>query len=264
MRIEHIGDATLYLGDCLEILPTLGAVDAIITDPPYSSGGFTRGDRMADTATKYQSTGLNSYLANFAGDNRDQRSWMLWMSLWLGQTMKILKGGGMVCLFSDWRQLPACTDALQIAGLVWRGIAVWDKVNARPMPDRFRAQAEFVVWATNGPRSLDTHSDPLYHDGVFAIKSPPSAEREHSTQKPVELMKRLVSVARPGEVVVDPFMGSGSTGCGCARTGRRFIGIELTEHYFDTACRRIADAYKQPRLFEDEKPAAPAPQELPL
>lgn len=260
MRKEVIGEATLYCGDCLEILPTLGKVDAVVTDPPYSSGGFTRGDRMVDTAAKYQSTGLSSYLASFAGDNRDQRSWMLWMALWLGEAMKILKGGGMACLFSDWRQLPACTDALQIAGYVWRGIAVWDKVSGRPMPDRFRAQAEYVVWATNGPREFDTKGA-SYHPGVFSIPAPTGDEREHSTQKPVELMDRIVSIAKPGEVVLDPFMGSGTTGVACARMGRKFIGSELTEHYFDIACRRIETAYLQPRLFEDEKPQ-PTPQDL--
>jgi site-specific DNA-methyltransferase (adenine-specific) len=187
------------------------------------------------------------------------------MALWLGQAMDVLKGGGMACLFSDWRQLPACTDALQIAGLVWRGIAVWDKINARPMPDRFRAQAEYIVWATNGPRDFDTASGEAgYHDGVFSIQAPPTSEREHSTQKPVELMERLVAIAHPGETVLDPFMGSGTTGCACARTGRRFIGMELTEHYFDIACKRISDAYKQPRLFEDKRPTPAQPQELPL
>jgi len=67
----------------------------------------------------------------------------------------------------------------------------------------------------------------------------------------------------PGEIVIDPFMGSGTTGVAAVEYGRRFVGIELDEQWFDIACRRIEDAYKQPRLFEDEKPA-PVPQELPL
>jgi len=263
MRMEKIGEATLYLGKCEEVLPTMDAVDALITDPPYSSGGFTRGDRMVDTATKYQTTGLNSYLANFAGDNRDQRSWMLWMALWLGESMRILKGGGMACLFSDWRQLPACTDAIQLAGFVWRGIAVWDKVSARPMPNRFRAQAEYIVWATNGPRDFDTSKGAAYHPGVFSIPAPTGNEREHSTQKPVELMDRIVSIAKPDEVVLDPFMGSGTTGVSCARMGRKFIGCELTEHYFDIACRRIETAYLQPRLIEEPR-IQTTPQDLGL
>lgn len=242
-RVEQLGNAKLYLGDCLEILPTLEHVDAVITDPPYSSGGRTSGERTKNTSSKYQSTGLGKYFADFAGDNRDQRSWMLWMSLWLSLVAEKLPEGGMVCMFSDWRQLPACTDAIQIAGLVWRGIAVWDKMNARPMPNRFRSQAEFVAWATKGQRSFDTKKA-TYHDGVFQFPPPSTKEREHSTQKPVELMEKLVEVSNLGELVLDPFMGSGTTGIACAALGRSFIGIELTEHYFDVACRRLEKELK--------------------
>jgi len=246
MRIETIGDATLYLGNSLEIIPTLVHIDALITDPPYSSGGRTSQERSRSTSEKYQTTGLKHYFADFAGDNKDQRSWMLWMSIWLSHAMKKLSEGGMVCLFSDWRQLPACTDALQMAGLVWRGIVVWDKVNARPMPNRFRAQAEYIAWGTNGQRSFDTKSA-SYHDGVFSIKAPSSKEREHSTQKPVELMDRLVEVVRPGEIVCDPFMGSGTTGVSALRLGRKFIGCEVVPHYFDVACRRMEEVCGQKR-----------------
>jgi len=242
-RVETIGDATLYLGDSLEIIPSIKHIDAVITDPPYSSGGRTIGERSKATSEKYQTTGLKSYFADFAGDNKDQRSWMIWMSLWLSLAMEKLAEGGMVCLFSDWRQLPACTDALQFAGLVWRGIVVWDKVNARPMPNRFRSQAEYIAWGTNGQRGFDTDSA-SYHDGVFSIKAPSTAKRKHSTQKPVELMDRLVEIARAGEIVFDPFMGSGTTGVSCLRLGRKFIGCELVPHYFDVACSGLEEEYR--------------------
>jgi len=245
-RKETIGDATVYLGDSLEIIPTLGAVDAVITDPPYSSGGRTIGERSKAPSTKYQSTGCKSYFADFAGDNKDQRSWMVWTSLWLGEAMKKLSDGGMVCLFSDWRQLPACTDAIQMAGLVWRGIVVWDKVNARPMPNRFRSQAEYIAWGTNGQRDFEM-SGASYHDGVFSIKAEAPSRRHHSTQKPVELMDKLVEIAPAGETVLDPFMGSGTTGVSCLRLGRKFLGCELTAHYFDVACTRLEEEYKAQR-----------------
>jgi site-specific DNA-methyltransferase (adenine-specific) len=244
MRVETIGDATLYLGDSLEIIPTLKHVDAVITDPPYCSGGRTSGERTKSTSQKYQSTGLKNYFADFAGDNKDQRSWMIWTSLWLGKAMEKLSEGGMVCLFSDWRQLPACTDALQMAGLVWRGIVVWDKVNARPMPNRFRSQAEYIAWGTNGQREFETEGA-VYHDGVFSIKAPSSAERQHSTQKPVELMDHLVEIALPGEIILDPFMGSGTTGVSALQLRRKFIGCELVPHYFDVACHRVEEAMKK-------------------
>jgi site-specific DNA-methyltransferase (adenine-specific) len=240
------------LGDCLEILPKIEGADAVIADPPYSSGGFTRGDRMDETSKKYQSGGLESYFENFSGDNRDQRSWVYWMSLWISLALRASRPGAVFCVFTDWRQLPAATDALQSGGAVWRGIAVWDKLNARPMPDRFKAQAEYIVWGTNGPKIMDAKDEgAAYLPGVFQCASPPPRERSHSTEKPVALLRRLARIARPSETILDPFMGSGSTGVACAETGRAFIGIELSERYFEIACERIREAHSQCDLFEE-------------
>lgn len=247
MRVEKIGNCTLYLGDCLEILPTLSKVDAVVTDPPYSSGGFTRGDRTLATSKKYQGTKLQKYFNNFSGDNRDQRSWIMWMSIWISLALRISKPGAMFCLFSDWRQLPATTDALQSGGGIWRGIAIWNKTEGRcrPIPDRFKSHVEFIVWGTNGPRKIDTKDkNAIYLPGVFTFASPSSSVRKHLTQKPVELSKNLVQVARYGETVLDPFMGSGTTGVACAELGRKFVGIEIDEYYFDIACTRIEEAVK--------------------
>ncbi len=261
MRIEKIGDATLYCGDCLEVLPTLSGVEAVVTDPPYSSGGQYRGDRTQNTRDKYQTSGdVQKVFESFSGDNRDQRSWAYWVCLWLGAAMHASVPGAMACLFADWRQLPSLTDAIQSAGWVWRGVAVWDKENARPVPNRFVAQTEFIAWATNGPRSTATEGA-TYHRGLYRHPSPPTWEREHSTQKPVELMRYLVEIVPVGGIVLDPFMGSGTTGVACANLGRKFIGVELHATHFDTACRRIEEAYKQPRLFSDEELE---PAQLPL
>ncbi|MDR0443261.1 MAG: site-specific DNA-methyltransferase [Treponema sp.] len=255
-RVEIIGNCTLYLGDCLAVLPTLGKVDAVVTDPPYSSGGFTRGDRTLETSRKYQQTGLEKYFDNFSGDSRDQRSWVYWMSFWISLALRVLEPGAMFCLFTDWRQLPATTDALQCGGGVWRGIAVWDKQNGRPFPDRFKSSAEYIVWGRNGPRKIDMKDkDSVYLPGVFSFPFPSPLKREHSTQKPIELMKNLVQVARPGKTILDPFMGSGTTGVACVEQGRCFVGIELNEKYFAVACKRIEEAWraqeKQPGLFPD-------------
>jgi site-specific DNA-methyltransferase (adenine-specific) len=252
IKMKQIGPCTLYLGDCLEILPEIGKVDAVVTDPPYSSGGFTRGDRTSETSKKYQSSRINlsSYFKNFSGDNRDQRSWVYWMSLWISIALRVSREGATFCLFTDWRQLPATTDALQSGGVIWRGIAVWDKLNSRPIPDRFRAQAEYIVWGTNGPKKMDMKDkNAIYLPGVFRYTSPPLIKREHSTQKPVELMKQLIQVAGPSEVVLDPFMGSGTTGVACVEAGHKFIGIEMDEHYFDIACNRIKEATRTGELF---------------
>src|SRR5574337_1071851 len=99
----------LHQGDCLDILRALpdASVDAVITDPPYSSGGQFRGDRVQDVHTKYVQTGSESIaLAGFSGDNRDQRSFGYWCALWLSECLRITKPGGACLLFTDWRQLP--------------------------------------------------------------------------------------------------------------------------------------------------------------
>jgi len=235
---------TILHGDCLHLIPTIGKVDAVVTDPPYSSGGMVRGDRMASTRTKYQSTDVETEHPDFTGDNRDQRGFVAWASLWLSQCMDVTAPGGVCCLFSDWRQLPCMTDALQAGGWVWRGIVPWDKVQARPMPNRFRAQCEYVAWGTNGPRSFDTNGA-TYHDGIFRETTPNLSDRVHTTQKPVTLMARLVEIAKEGSTILDPFMGSGSTGIACIRTGRRFIGIEKDARYFEIARARLENELRQ-------------------
>lgn len=253
MRSETFGpsgEITLYHADALEWLPTLerASADAIITDPPYSSGGMLRGDRMLGTREKYQSTNADVEHPEFTGDNRDQRGFLAWASLWLMYALDVCKPGGMCCLFSDWRQLPVMTDALQAGGWVWRGIVPWDKGATRPMPNRPRAQCEYVAWGTNGPRDF-TMEGASYHAGLLAGAPPPARERVHVAQKPVSVMRSLVEIAPPGGLVVDPFVGSGTTALACLDSGRRFIGSEKLITQFDIACARIDDALRQQRLF---------------
>jgi len=255
-----IGDAELWLGDCLEILPTLTHADAVITDPPYSSGGMVRGDRSGKTSAKYQHGDTEKLMPEFFGDTRDQRGWVEWCAIWLSQCRRLVPAGGVVATFTDWRQLPSSTDAIQVAGWVWRGVAVWDKGAAIPQPNSFLAQCEFVVWGTNGPREVD-YKGGAYLPGCFHIQAP--KEREHITQKPVALMEAICEIVPAGAVVLDPFMGSGTTGIACAQSGRRFIGVEMSSSYFDIACRRIEDAQRQASLFERvEAPAKPVQEAL--
>ena len=139
----------LLQGDALKLLPTLeaGSFDALITDPPYASGGVHASARQrAPSGSTSREAGENLH-AEFVGDERDQRSHLRWMVLWLSECSRLLgKDGAPVCLFTDWRQLPLTTDALQAAGFTWRGVAVWDKTEGvRPQLGRFRNQAEYVV-----------------------------------------------------------------------------------------------------------------------
>ena len=239
MEIKKIGAATLYRGDCLKVMATLPAesVDIVITDPPYSSGGMTAAERSRSTQSKYITSDAKKRCANFSGDNRDQRSYLIWSTLWMSSAMSILKPGGIFATFTDWRQLPITTDAVQVTGFVWRGVGVWAKKTARPQIGRYTNQCEYVVWGTKGDRPLIGKTAP----GVVFASYPPSAKRQHITEKPVEVCEWLLSVTNEGDTVLDPFMGSGSLGVACRQLGRQYIGIELSDHYFSVACERIKE-----------------------
>jgi site-specific DNA-methyltransferase (adenine-specific) len=232
---------TLHRGDALAVLRDLpsGSVDAVITDPPYSSGGMVRGDRMASTKLKYVQTGSASHeLDDFTGDNRDQRAYAYWCALWIGEAVRVTRTGGVVALFTDWRQLPATTDALQSGGVVWRGIVPWAKTTYRPQSGRFAAQCEYLVWGSAGGMGMDYTQPSL--PGFYQAASP--REREHITQKPLDVMRDLVKIVPEGGTVLDPFMGSGTTGVAAVLEGRKFIGVEMTDHYHDVATRRLSEA----------------------
>jgi len=213
-RVEHIGDATLYLGDCRDILPTLGKVDAVVTDPPY---------------------GINFEYASHDDD----------LEKWFGLINDILPSLRAMARFvimpscavkrlpwwyenhaPDWivawhKGSPGHVSAIGFND--WEPHMCWGRPS-RPMHDHFSTQCGFDA---NG----------------------------HPCPKPIQYAQWLVSrAAEMGQKILDPFMGSGTTGVACANLGRKFIGIEIEPKYFDIACRRIEEADRQPRLFKDEAP----------
>jgi site-specific DNA-methyltransferase (adenine-specific) len=207
MRKEVIGNATLYLGDCLEILPTLPKAAALITDPPYgiadlwSKGsekhGWTKANMEAEARNKWDDKPLDLDAVRIllaAGDRH------------------IIWGG-------NYFPLPQSRCWL-----------VWNK------PERGFSLAEAeLAWTS--------------FDAVVRVFDGPRSDqgRVHPTQKPISLMRWCV--AKTTGVVVDPFMGSGTTGVACMELERKFVGIELHEPYFDIACERIENAQRQERLF---------------
>lgn len=241
---------TIHFGNCLEWLRTLpdGIADAVITDPPYSSGGQFRGDRAQDTNKKYLTTGNQNLYASFSGDNRDQRSFLYWCALWLGEALRVTKPGGVLCCFTDWRQLPTTTDAVQAGGWVWRGIWVWDKTEGvRPQMGRFRSQCEYVVWGSNGPMPLSEDIGVL--PGLFraVIKS---KEKIHTTGKPLDVMNELLRIVPKDGVVLDPFAGSGTTLLAAKLSGRPYLGCELSPEYHRIATERLSQSYAPMRKAE--------------
>lgn len=226
-------------GDAMAVLRELAdsSADALVTDPPYSSGGMVRGDRTRGTGDKYRGPrgGRPDALDDFTGDNRDQRGYGYWSALWLGEALRVVRPGGVALLFTDWRQLPTTTDALQAGGFIWRGIVPWSKPGLRPQSGRFRAECEYVVWGSNGPMPWDWEAPAL--PGFF--QALPPRDRKHLTQKPLDVMRELVQIVPRGGTVLDPFMGAGTTGVAAVLEGRGFVGVELREHFYREASERI-------------------------
>lgn len=202
-RVEKIGNATLYLGDCLEVLPTLPKVDAVITDPPYGIG-------FAAQPTKWQRR---------AGKAAED---------WDNATVDIVGS------------LPAMAPAIIWGGNYYRlppsrGWLSWFKPDAPPSMGHFE-----LAWT-----SLDRTARQL----AVSIGETNPERAGHPTQKPLRLMEWCLGFFPDASTILDPFMGSGTTGVACMNLGRKFIGIEIEPKYFDIACRRIEDAQRQARLF---------------
>ena len=229
MRVERIGEATLYLGDALEILPTLQPVDCIITDPPY--GIALQPQRKLTSAIQ--------------GDGRGEAR-ALWEAF-VPLAVKLAKPDSAHLFWTGWSEV--WTKEVLDAALRVKSCIVWGK-NMWGIGFYTRPQHEMAWYCHKGaPPILETPVSDLWM--VPKVQAP-----EHSCEKPVELLERAVNLCsvKEGDLVLDPFMGSGATGVACVNLDRRFIGIEIDPKHFELSCRRIAEAYRQPRLFR--KPAS--------
>lgn len=230
MRIEHIGDATLYLGDCLEILPTLGKVDAVVTDPPYGIG------------------------FKYASHDDTPENYGPWLWSIIEEAERHCEGGSPIFIFQ------AMPNAPQFASWFprkWRIMAAAKNfVQMRPVAMQYAFDPVVVWWTDGKPWSAGTaNRDWFVSNTAPVVANPENIEKGHPCPRPLDQMEHIISQwVRPGSTALDPFMGSGTTGVACANLGRKFIGIEIEPKYFDIACRRITDAYKQLRLFEDDPP----------
>ena len=162
--------------------------------------------------------------------------------------------GAVMCCFSDWRQVPVLTDAVQCGGWTWRNLCTWWKPGCRMQKGRFSSSAEFVIYATNGPHASDGESSP---QNVVSCATLTGDDKEHIAEKPAEVVRWMVGVSRQMAVVLDPFMGSGSTGIACMDMDRTFVGIEKDVAIFERTVDRIQRAWdlKCSELpFEKEPP----------
>jgi site-specific DNA-methyltransferase (adenine-specific) len=221
----RIGDATLYLGDCLDILPTLGPVDAVVTDPPYGIG------------FKYD------------GTKDDEETYPDLMRSVISIVRKKLVQGG-IAFF--WQGMPHASRFHEWFPSGYRIFAAL-KNFTQYLPTSVQFSWDPVVFWINGEtdkRSIPGERD--YHMGNTA-KYVAEKSTGHPCPRPLDTVIYIVGLTW-GDTILDPFMGSGTTGVACANLGRKFIGIEIEPKYFEIACRRIKAAYDQPRLFDDPKP----------
>jgi DNA modification methylase len=208
-RIQHIGDATLYLGDCREILPTLERVDAVVTDPPYGVG------------LEYAS--------------HDDSVLVEWLALARAMASVVAFSPGV----SNFTLFPKPEWTLawwkpNSMGRVCVGFNTWEPV--------------LVYGKASGKKA---------HDSFVVSVAPQIDTGGHPCPKPIGWAEQVIErVAADCSSILDPFMGSGTTGIAALKLGHKFIGVEIDPTYFDIACRRIEEAWKQPRLFEEPKPKA--------
>lgn len=212
------------------------SLDGVICDPPYSSGGAFRGDRVTNTTAKYVQTGQVLQFGDFSGDNRDQRSYLKWCELWISECLRVVKPGGIFAMFTDWRQLPVSSDALQAGGFVWRGIVPWNKTEAaRPRKGAFRNQCEYLIWGSNG--AMRDEGECLPGLFTFAVGG---SEKHHIAGKPEKLMQEIVKIIPPGGILLDCFTGSSTTLKAAREMGRKAIGFDINATWTAKSAERLA------------------------
>jgi DNA modification methylase len=213
-RKEVIGDAVLYLGDCRDILPTLPKVDAVITDPPYGIG---------EAAGKNASRGRLAVAKDYGNDTWDNSP------VDADLLNAVVSHGKYAVVFGgNYYAMPATSCWL-----------VWDKENG----DSDFADCE-LAW-TNLPKAVRR----IRYMWNGMLRANGEQRGDHPTQKPIGVMKWAIGHAG-GKTILDPFMGSGTTGVAAMEMGLQFLGIEREPKYFEAACRRIENAQRQQKLFE--------------
>lgn len=206
-----IGNATLYLGDCREVIEAIGPIDSLVSDPPYGMS--------------FQSNHRAEKHAKIAND--DTQDLLLWACR--------LEPRHSAYLFCRWDNLFAVPKP--------KSLVTWVKNNwsMGDLEHEHARQTEVALFYP-GPE----HDFPKGRPSDV-IKAPRTGNEFHPTEKPVQLMRAMIEWTRG--TVFDPFMGSGSTGCAAVAAGRRFIGCEINPEYFSTACRRIEEAQRQGDMF---------------
>ena len=238
-EVVTIGNATLYHADCREIIQTLGMIDAVVTDPPYLMG----------SASSRSGKGFRSRIGDWTNA-------ALWYADWMKSCWQAMPETGSLWIGGNWRSLPVLTIAGDSFGASMASVVVWDKdwIGVGSMKG-LRQRYELIFQFGKSAFGVDDRSEP----DIWVVPWSSQRPSGHESEKPVALMQRAVGLCK-GEIILDPFMGSGTTGIACAQSGRSFIGMEIDERYFDMACKRIECAQKQAKLFPAALPTNPHEQ----
>lgn len=249
MRKEVLADGVeLYLGDCLEVLPTLGRFDHCITDPPFEAEAHTQQRRSLGRGSVDGRRDIKNSALPFEAITPQQRL----------EVCRLIasRSDGWFLAFCQAEAIAAWREAMEAGGARWRRAMVWVKPDGMPQftGDRPGMGYESIAasWCGTGKSAWAGGG----RHGVFTINKHDSGQghgggsNEHPTTKPVRIMAELVDLfTAHGDLVLDPYLGSGTTGVACVKAGRRFVGVEQNPVYFDLACRRIVAALASPDLF---------------
>lgn len=223
---------TLYHGDALDVMASMPdqSVDAVLTDPPYSSGG-----RRENARSLRKSMTRATEDADWIRGDAMSTQGFIWLLRGCGiQWRRLLVAGGHALAFIDWRMAPNLAAALETADLRQHPTLVWDKTHFG-MGAIFRNQYELIVHTSAGnPRP------PGRRDIGNVLSYPPVRRGLHPTEKPLPLLRALLSVVCPSGTVLDPFAGSGATLVAAREMGLKSIGIEADERYCEATANRLA------------------------
>jgi len=253
-----VSDIQLVHGDCLEVMKDFddGQFDAVVTDPPYGHNNNSGEDLIS---VWERALGTGNYVAERDDrpiENDGPEANELFQAV-LPEINRILVPGGCYCCcgggggpdpqFARWS---LWMDEV----LNFKQMVIWDK-GPMGMGWHYRRSYETVLVANKNGAKCKWHDgtkrvENIIRPGAYGIKKIIPNKDQHPTQKPVNLMAHFIQLhTEPGDTVLDPFMGSGTTGVACVKTGRNFVGIDIDKNYYDIACRRVAEAQAQPRLL---------------
>lgn len=242
----------IYQGDCLEIMPLLKnqSIDLVLTDPPYKIS--IEGSKIKRTYAHYNWKSRSDIGLDFGKWDRnwkDDKEYFEWVALWLAECYRVMKDGVWIYIFFD-KQKTGLFDLMLAPslGLKSRCIYIWVKTN--PVPSfrkvNWNSGTEHIWVGSKGNSKLKNFKYQKYMSNYFLSPNASAyKETEHPTEKPKILLRHLIEVnSNKDDTILDPFMGSGTTGTACVELHRNFIGIEINEKYFNIAKRRIDNTHE--------------------